>query len=255
MIMAEDDSAAFSDEMESVGAPGPSATVPSARRNRKKVTAEWSEESTLTLIAAVESQDLLWNAASKDYKNRNLRNTVWEEMAENIFNRVYDGAQLQAKWSNLRIQFKAYHTKAKHTKSGQGARENAISWKYYVAAAEEEQTTESVSNLVLDTEQEAGSSCNTTPVAKKRKKTESSESLKVLAIEGMQRALNKMDGDVDSFQTFGNFVASELRKIPDSAVANRVQRTLTRNLIDLLDEAEYNQLCNQLYNIHLFSLQ
>lgn len=61
----------------------------------------------------------------------------------------------------------------------------------------------------------------------------------MLAIDGMQRALNKMEGgEVDAFQTFGNFIASELRKIPDVAVANRIQRALTRNLMDLLDDAE-----------------
>lgn len=42
----------------------------------------------------------------------------------------------------------------------------------------------------------------------------------------------------DSFQAFGNFVAAELRKLPDSLVANRIQRTLTRTLMDLLDQAD-----------------
>lgn len=151
--MAEDDPLVLSDDMDSVEALSPSVTSKSARRIRKKVTAEWSEEATLTLIAAVESEDFLWNTANKDYKNRNLRHTVWTEISENTFNKEYDVAELQAKWSNLRIQFKFYHSKAKPTKFDQEARDNIVSWKYYghmmfLAGAEEEQTTESRSNRV-----------------------------------------------------------------------------------------------------------
>lgn len=152
-LMTEDDTNGLSDDLQSVGALSPKEPSKNAKRNRKKVTAEWTDESTLNLIASVESQDFLWNAGHKDYKNRTLRNKVWQEMSENIFHKEYDAAELQAKWSNLRIQFKSYHTKAKQTKSGQAAKDNTVSWKYYshmmfVAAAEDEQATESESNLV-----------------------------------------------------------------------------------------------------------
>lgn len=42
----------------------------------------------------------------------------------------------------------------------------------------------------------------------------------------------------DEFQIFGDFVASELRKIPDKATARRVQRKLQRNLLDYMDDMD-----------------
>lgn len=64
---------------------------------------------------------------------------------------------------------------------------------------------------------------------------------KSIALQGMERALKKMD-EVDSYQVFGNFVAEELRKIKDPAMANKVQRKLTRVLMDCLDEVDSNTM-------------
>lgn len=61
-----------------------------------------------------------------------------------------------------------------------------------------------------------------------------------MALKGMEKALKKMD-EMDSFQTFGNFVAEELRKIPNVTLANKVQRKLTRYLMDCLDEVDATQ--------------
>lgn len=150
----DDDSISSPDDLDTVCDNRPMAAQPkNAKGKRRKVSAEWNEEKIVSLIAAVESQDCLWNAGHKDYKNRNLRSKVWDEIAENIFKNGFNADELGAKWSNLRIQFKSYHAKAKQSKSGQGANEKQISWKYYshmlfVAAAEEEQSTQSVSNLV-----------------------------------------------------------------------------------------------------------
>lgn len=57
----------------------------------------------------------------------------------------------------------------------------------------------------------------------------------------MERALKKMD-EMDSYQVFGNYVAEELRKINNPNVANKVQRKLTRVLMDCLDEVEANAM-------------
>lgn len=63
----------------------------------------------------------------------------------------------------------------------------------------------------------------------------------LIALQGMERALKKMD-EVDSYQVFGNFVAEELRKINNLATANKVQRKLTRVLMDCLDEVDGNTM-------------
>ena len=77
-------------------------------------------------------------------------------------------------------------------------------------------------------------------IGKKRRTTsekESDEYYKKVALDGMQKALSRMD-DEDSFQTFGNFVASELRKISNFETANRIQRKLNRALLDCIDEID-----------------
>lgn len=42
----------------------------------------------------------------------------------------------------------------------------------------------------------------------------------------------------DSFETFGRFMASELRSIADPTDAHRIQRKLQRLLIDAMDELD-----------------
>lgn len=127
------------------------------KRKRKKVNTntewKWTPEKEAQLISAVEAKDFLWDVGHKDHKSRILRDAAWQEISENIFNAECDGAQLSAKWSNLRIQFKSYHSKSKQSKSGQGIDEHKVSWKHFsrmlfIAAAEDEQSTISESNLV-----------------------------------------------------------------------------------------------------------
>ena len=55
---------------------------PPSKRHRKKVNGEWSDESVLKLIAAVEPHEILWNPALKDYRNRGLRDTIWKSISE-----------------------------------------------------------------------------------------------------------------------------------------------------------------------------
>lgn len=76
---------------------------------------------------------------------------------------------------------------------------------------------------------------SSTPVAT----TTTLSDAKSIALHGMERALKKMD-EVDGYQVFGIFVAEELRKINNPAVANKVQRKLTRVLMDCLDEVDGN---------------
>lgn len=57
------------------------------------------------------------------------------------------------------------------------------------------------------------------------------------ALNGMKRALQKME-ESDSFQAFGNFVATELRKIPNQTAANNIQRKVQRKLLDCIEDYE-----------------
>lgn len=150
--MADDeDSVDYTEEMASQS----QAQQKTQKRNRNKVAVQWNAEKEVKLISAVEPRDFLWNTGNKDHKNRILRDAAWQEISEEIFDGEYGGAQLNAKWSNLRIQFKSYYSKSKQTKSGQGAGEYKVSWKHFnqmmfIAAAEDQQSTISESNLVSD---------------------------------------------------------------------------------------------------------
>lgn len=62
---------------------------------------------------------------------------------------------------------------------------------------------------------------------------------KKAALEGMNMALKKMEEN-DCFQIFGDFIASELRKIPSKVQADRIQRKLQRTLLDFMDELDDN---------------
>lgn len=107
------------------------------------------------MISSVEPRECLWNAGIEDYKKKHLRDAAWREIAEVIFDGKYSAAEVCAKWSNLRIQFKS--NGRKHGKSGQGTDEmNTVSWKFYdhlkfIEAAENQQSTASASNLVSET--------------------------------------------------------------------------------------------------------
>ncbi|XP_055525844.1 uncharacterized protein LOC129718788 isoform X2 [Wyeomyia smithii] len=65
-------------------------------------------------------------------------------------------------------------------------------------------------------------------------------------LASVQQSLQSMQ-KVDSFQVFGNFVAEEIRKIPEPVVANQVQRKLTRFLMDCMDEVD-TAYCSQSMN-------
>lgn len=77
-------------------------------------------------------------------------------------------------------------------------------------------------------------------VRNKRKfgiKSPAVDDYKQTALNGMKRALQKMEESY-SFQTFGNFVAAELRKIPNKTEADVIQRKVQRKLLDCIDEYE-----------------
>lgn len=118
----------------------------------KEKTDKLSEEDVRLLISAVEVNPILWDASHPSYKSRNLRDGKWNQILTEVFEDRYTVADLQTKWSNLRVQFRSYFAKSIKTKSGQGAKET-IKWKYFqtlqfLQTAEETQTPVSESNLV-----------------------------------------------------------------------------------------------------------
>lgn len=98
----------------------------------------------------------LWDAGDEAYHNKTLRDRAWKNIAQH-FEQKYAAAELNAKWLNLRIQFRGYAARAK-TKSGQGATETP-KWIFFnamrfVGHAETQQTQATTSNLNLEPDSE-----------------------------------------------------------------------------------------------------
>jgi hypothetical protein len=68
----------------------------------KKNVINWTREMIYTLIELYESHPNLWNAASEDYKNRNLRKSAVEDIAQNM---DFPVSEINDKIHNLRCQF------------------------------------------------------------------------------------------------------------------------------------------------------
>lgn len=67
-----------------------------------------------------------------------------------------------------------------------------------------------------------------------------SDDTRQIAIKAMNTAMEIINQEPasDEFQVFGNFIASELRKIPDINNARRIQRKMQRVLLDYMDEMD-----------------
>lgn len=61
---------------------------------------------------------------------------------------------------------------------------------------------------------------------------------KKLAMDAMNQALRKMNEPDDEFKVFGDFIASELRKVANKNDAYRLQRKMQRVLLDYMDEID-----------------
>ena len=111
----------------------------------------WTDINIKLLISAVELNECLWNVALPEYRNRAIKDSPWSKIAADDY-AEFTSLEIQAKWKNLRVQFRRNYNNYKSTKSGQACK-NVTPWKYYrlmmfLEKAEEEQTTISESNLV-----------------------------------------------------------------------------------------------------------
>lgn len=78
------------------------------RQGKPKVEAIGLIRKFFKLIICVECLPLLWNAQDEKYKNRVARKSSWKDMSELDFEYKFTDNELQAKWTNLRIQYRSY---------------------------------------------------------------------------------------------------------------------------------------------------
>ncbi|XP_049316693.1 uncharacterized protein LOC125779393 [Bactrocera dorsalis] len=201
--------------------------IPSIKRVRKMKT-KWTAEETEQLIQEVESREGTWNFLSADYRDRNLREAQWHEVAETL---NMPRAEVSAKWNSLRCSFRAAFNRRAQTKSGQGAGRTTTmnplynSLKFLEPTLNVEAST--TSNLINDS-----SSTLTTPTILFESETVSGdipptpstsrpnsrkrrfEKTNDRYIEVVQRALETLTSatKTDAWDDLGNFVASNGRE-------------------------------------------
>ncbi|XP_067637692.1 uncharacterized protein [Eurosta solidaginis] len=92
--------------------------TPATKKRVRKLAEHWTNERTEKLINEVESRDGTWNFLSKEYKDRNAREALWQEIAEIM---ELPRSEVSTKWNSLRCSFRAAFNKMGETKSGQGS--------------------------------------------------------------------------------------------------------------------------------------
>ncbi|XP_063706976.1 uncharacterized protein LOC134835902 isoform X2 [Culicoides brevitarsis] len=200
------------------------------------------------LIAFVKSNPCLWDAAHSKHNIRNIRRDKWFEIATK-FRGKFSPEELQTKWDNLRIQFRQNHLRSlKKTNN-----EKSVSWKFYdkmlFLVQKEGNSTSEMENSNGDnegdeTEQEIKEEMeifDDEPISEQERSLaeedydpESTSNLDFLPARENFHIRNVED----SFQTFGNYIASELRTIENVQEANRIKRKLNYLLLECLDKMD-----------------
>ncbi|XP_058812570.1 uncharacterized protein LOC131677055 isoform X1 [Topomyia yanbarensis] len=219
------------------------------KRERVKVAIDWCSDAIIKLIFAVRDKQLLWNPEHSDHMSKLKRDAVWKEIAHEVFDDQYEADQLVAKWNNLRIQFKSYWAKHRRSWADRGGKQ--ISWKYYkpmLFIAGNKRSSVKMESLDEIKHLPKSTPVRSTKMAQVKRRLTCPEHVSPkfssptsnrhsTTAGGEQQSVQKVEKP-DSFQVFGNFVAEELRKIPDLVLANQVQRKLNRYLMDCMDEVD-----------------
>lgn len=97
------------------------------KRERNRVTMEWTDALTIRLILAVKNNEPLWNTQIVEYRVKHVREEAWREIATETFNGQVDITEISVKWTNLRIQFRSCYAKKKL----EGTEDRVAKWKFY----------------------------------------------------------------------------------------------------------------------------
>lgn len=250
----------------SVASPAPSKTG-TKTRPKPKVSHKWTPAEVHKLIEMVKDHQCIWNFKLKEHKNMNQREASWNIIDEEMGG--FGITELKAKWTNVTTTYRTTKAKMFAHKSGQGANK-PIHWEYwsdmqFMNINESASNTVSDSNLEFDSfalsqledfdgDDSAGGSSSTlsyapTPtlaaagsgIAQRKRKvsTPMPSASKELLMQRAILALDKKDDD-DEWQKFGDYIASDLRKMAttNSGIANRTKNKIARNLLDSWDDAE-----------------
>lgn len=261
----------------SLNQPAPKITKSGKQsRPKPKVSHKWGNDEIHKFISIVQDHECIWNFSLKEHKNLNQRESAWQIIDDEMGGLGI--AELKAKWTSVSTTYRSVKAKMSAQKSGQGAK-TPVHWEFwsdmqFMNKNESANNTVSESNLdfatfaasemgsILEDENASNSSiipssASTTVsmptslaaagsgVAQRKRKasTPSPSPLpfanKEQLIKRAIAVLEKKDED-DEWQKFGDYMASELRKmaITHSETANQTKRKLARGLLDAWEVAE-----------------
>lgn len=123
------------------------------KRYRTRVSHGFHDTEIHLLIDTVKASTFIWNTSHPQHGQRTVRRDKWAEIAENTFYSKFSPEEVQAKWENLRIQFRQNHQKSVTSKSGEATSPKPVYWRFYsellfLLAADDDWTSASESNLV-----------------------------------------------------------------------------------------------------------
>lgn len=77
--------------------------VASSKKRVRKLQHIWTSEQTERLIEAVELRPGTWDYLTKEYRDRNLREALWQEVASEL---ELTRSEVTTKWNSLRCSFR-----------------------------------------------------------------------------------------------------------------------------------------------------
>lgn len=90
-------------------------------QRKLKVEVIWKDDDVIRLIAAVEERKCLWNSYVQ--RTPEEKKNAWEEITMYFVSKKFEPFDLQAKWSNLRIQF--------HKSKAREKNNEEVIWRFY----------------------------------------------------------------------------------------------------------------------------
>ncbi|XP_049772623.1 uncharacterized protein LOC126159853 [Schistocerca cancellata] len=199
---------------------------------------EWTKQDTENFIEAVESYPEIWDVHNRDFKDRMKKMCALNEISS-----IFDTSvkEVQRKWHNLKTQFSQEVRKLQKIKSGSPGIVSDSRWPYFSAMKFLESSVATTSNRIssLSTKEEEIVTGDDVPVANEGKKLKRKET-KGSGNGLIEKAEKILGQEIDAFQTFGDYVASELRSLKNEKNVNKLKIMILKNIIEIseIDSAE-----------------
>lgn len=222
------------------------------------VRKEWSREETFNLISIYEKSSVLWDVKNSEYRNRDRKNKIIQEMAENF---QCSSEEIQRKLHNLRNQMSQELRKMVKKKNRNGTDEVDISnWPYFSALkflipvlctnmtqsshtnvsapiVERKAEIEEYTDKNAESEEEERIQCLQPQKKHKREDDNIRDQLFKLAFETLVKQPNDYD-------TFGQYVALELKSLKSDFNRARLKSEIRKIIVQIADEDLYGTTSN-----------